>query len=1465
MDSNSLLKLDQRLQKSHNKLSMTGVNKIIYLTLAGISDVHSSVETDNSQQALKYRMNDLFRVIRKVHEKFPMTLDFKTKPLNVPFFISNNTITLDEEVASYSNVEALLKAIKKATEKVDMIIKPMKLKERSYDSASLINHFDKQFMTLLNQKRYLNIDAKDLKSMNLFNSVKILDLDNKIFQNSEFKGIQIENIYDLYIVKNWNLFFRADPGKAIEAFERVLQKLTDESNGTKMSKFQELTKDSIHPILIFDYIQHKTVNERESLNLFKKLEVYFSSNPYAFDLCSLPQIENALSWLSKVDPTQIPSSLLSPFLQFFDLHKSKTVNTQYLFEKLNVRTYYEQKSLNLKVESTREYVRPKLISGAKSDHFGFDSVENSKKTLLWLIKATGDNINDVWKIIEEGSPSKIQSYNIVMAYESHLKDQFGLLIEYSRTYNLRSMMDYFMNVKTYEDLSFLDFEKKYNFVEMLFRSQPPSDVKDRLFFDLLQEAKNKGMRLDRFCSPVWIHGLFFDSYKVDVALWQLSSNYQLDNLASDLKSRKQSLPRKNFIRKNIPEILNFIDRQFPSWSMAKERLLDELEIKLITSQAETRMILDHRGNASNWSTAEAVALFALPSDIKEKISSPDDVFQIIEFLVDARKFYPSLVERFEKIHRKQIKENVYQSEQWKEKELESLKISVKVLKIAMDKLKQLFATQSTPVQATIIAQFVNFKGYELLPVEHFKNQLFRLMLGSHADNWIVSELVKAYMDSAPKEQYTHLLSYLVASQGKSNLNSKTSIRPIFEAMGAFGIKAGQFLYSSGLLGAEMAKDLEDFLSAAAPPSRYEVTHYLEKAFGKELRNIEVIGEVVGSGSINFVVRVDFMVNGKIQEAVVRIRRPFLEGLNENENEIWAKVHQQLLVRSEGMDINSNQRAELLSAANIINESRSQSYETLKQGGPELDLSIERTVESLAKVYNYSINDGELKGWRVRPIEHLPNLQRLVSPEMQTMISVYPRVNSTPLKEIGDLKLRKELAKQILRAELRAVFEVGTFDQDGHQGNWLIDLAKKEIIRIDYSQITTITKTQRTDFSRFLFEIMNEKPNFNDSSHRKLLLRLFDFPEGISLNEKDLANLSFNISSGKQTPLKPIFEIRSLLTKYVSEKYHREIELQYRPEIRSSLASISKLRKLGDFMTTSEFQLELAKYISGLSVAKYVAKGITLTERIKERVTSIFSDRKKPTSTELISEKLNGEKIQVTLSHKEEGTFIDKVPESPILEGDIVVKGSGKTTVSDQDKISIYSDHVELDLTWAEKAFSTSNIIPITEKQFKLLPQGTKLYQRFTSGNKTPAVAMVGFSGHPIEEYSGLMTFGVLRSDYEKYGGPERSPVVGFNQLKALVNVTKNRTLTTRNGTEIVLITQEQFNLLPENTYLVDTAGQPFVKIRGMKQPRIFDFDKRYISVGFPSSKQVGFEYVGVDFKTLGVGFRNACDVFYRGH
>ncbi|MEK7690321.1 MAG: hypothetical protein AAB425_04800, partial [Bdellovibrionota bacterium] len=277
-----------------------------------------------------------------------------------------------------------------------------------------------------------------------------------------------------------------------------------------------------------------------------------------------------------------------------------------------------------------------------------------------------------------------------------------------------------------------------------------------------------------------------------------------------------------------------------------------------------------------------------------------------------------------------------------------------------------------------------------------RNALMDRILGTKKDLSIARRLFEAYLDQLPigerKSVLAHILSTFVDGREES-----ASLRTLLESMGPFGIKAGQFLRTSGLLPPNERAQLDHFLSQAAPPHRGEIMDALQRAFGKfhEAPETELldVGNLIGSGSMNYVVRAKIRDSrsGEPLEVVVRILKEGVEGKIGNENAIWER----LLARAKKDGDPDYRRLAIL-----IEEARSHAWESLKPGGIELDLERERKLYwvATAAYANHADPATGLSVHVTRPLDEVAQ-RRLIDPKLGKVVSIYHYVPNTPLAQI----------------------------------------------------------------------------------------------------------------------------------------------------------------------------------------------------------------------------------------------------------------------------------------------------------------------------------------------------------------------------------------------------------------------------------------------------------------------------------
>jgi hypothetical protein len=429
-------------------------------------------------------------------------------------------------------------------------------------------------------------------------------------------------------------------------------------------------------------------------------------------------------------------------------------------------------------------------------------------------------------------------------------------------------------------------------------------------------------------------------------------------------------------------------------------------------------------------------------------------------------------------------------------------------------------------------------------------------------------------------------------------------------------------------------------------------------------------------------------------------------LNENENEIWEKAINILRLKSNDINLSSEERKKLKNAISIINETRRQTYETLKPGGAELDLSHDRKMEELVYVYEQRITSGILKGWNIKPTIHISEIQKIIPSELQQIYSVYPRIYPVNLKDIKDENLRKSIAFEIFVTELSAIFEFGAYDSDTHLGNWLIDLINKNIWRIDYSQFITISKSLKKDFNKVFFELLEVNPVL-DKSFTNALLNLIEIPEGkYTLNSKDLSVISqkLKFTADRNDIQDRLFDLRELLNQIISDKYKIDLEIQYKREFRSGFSAMAKLSKLKELIGEETFAIELYKRCNKISKNKVK---LTLLDLAINAKGLINFQKAAPVRLDVVAKeqiKIPGDAKDKNYSNKLLEFTTVNTPTNDLLTDDVELAGHSDFDLLNSKAKSERSGNEsnKIDLTRIEKMYPDRKVIPVPYDYIKKL-------------------------------------------------------------------------------------------------------------------------------------------------------------------
>ena len=565
------------------------------------------------------------------------------------------------------------------------------------------------------------------------------------------------------------------------------------------------------------------------------------------------------------------------------------------------------------------------------------------------------------------------------------------------------------------------------------------------------------------------------------------------------------------------------------------------------------------------------------------------------------------------------------------------------------------------------------------------------------------------------------------------------------------------------------------------------------------------------------------------DAVARIRRDYVEGVVANENDVWIKVID---------DLRSSGDSEEYNTADIIEEARKQAFSTLTSEGAELDLSLERNYfDRVQETYGRRIHHGRLRGWEVRAAMPQEKLQRLVDPDKQKLFSFYERVNHTPLEQIQDAELREEMAKMIIESELRALFENGVYDPDGHPGNWLIDFDKKSIVRIDYAQLRFVSEEQRLTFKKVFSELLRPKPNF---SSRNMAIQLASLLESERPEEELVAAIMSASEKAEFTswgdPQAKLFALRNAIQDELSGTLRVKVNLS--DMLRSGLASLGKISGFAEHLPESSYTGILVRYTD---VPRYIVAATDWSQMLTNTVNSIgnmFSSG--PESPQRVEDSPIRPRVEL--------------PESISI-----ISERGIPSVADDNKPDVppaatlalenASERREYftDMNfgdWKPEAFSS--IYPLTPEIYDTLPDGAELYST-SSGEKY----IKGVDGIDLYTRRGRIAFGVRGADFMEGGGPKIADII-FGP-PADLDLSQNPYYTNKIGLRVILLRPEELALIPDRTVLFDIEGKRFIKESDdIGSRRIGEF----LRVGFPDADQLGFEKFGVSIEAQSEGLTN---------
>ena len=453
----------------------------------------------------------------------------------------------------------------------------------------------------------------------------------------------------------------------------------------------------------------------------------------------------------------------------------------------------------------------------------------------------------------------------------------------------------------------------------------------------------------------------------------------------------------------------------------------------------------------------------------------------------------------------------------------------------------------------------------LLADPHSEDEVLKLCLGDAYSDPIWSKLLRTYLGvlqvSEKKTLLAHILSGVAAHPEK-----KATISAVLDGFDAFGRRAKQALAASGFVSLERRRELRGAFNRADLPEPEEVEAQLKQAFGEKLKGVERIFPIAGAGTLNYAVTVTLTDpdTGRPRRSLVRIRRLGIAGRVINENRALEAATEILLHDSDPRVRKVAKRIEAL---------RKGSFATMAPGGVEADLSKEPALRPVAeKVYRRPAP--RRGGYRMEVVSEVldygryfdrPPGQAQPSAELMENFSIYEHVSNQDLGAIRNPELRSELAGQILKAELEAIFKHGIFDPDGQPGNWLVDSENRRLVRIDYARVNPeALPTEARQSLRAVFGALI-RPTPDAELLRTLVThydRIFDATPGVApaLGHAALAEILLDPGLPPyDSPHERLFFIQGRLEELLSARAGLpDLIISLQPDIEKTIESLSRI-------------------------------------------------------------------------------------------------------------------------------------------------------------------------------------------------------------------------------------------------------------------------------------------------------------------
>ena len=672
----------------------------------------------------------------------------------------------------------------------------------------------------------------------------------------------------------------------------------------------------------------------------------------------------------------------------------------------------------------------------------------------------------------------------------------------------------------------------------------PQPALDRLLLKLFESVEPGSDAARKLLDPSWIARSLFDSTRKKISQWQLNERFRITEQNNKLKSRDLPL-FKTDRREVVGSVRRYIDRQFKKAGAGKNAVLQWSEEQLLTNAEETRFLRERAVDDSNWYQSDRLYLVDAPQILDTQMQSNSDRWDLLQYYIGDTNTLPQFIRRQRNPQRyKELAES------------------------ARD-----LVWASTPLERAYLFQPLLDPHSGLLSTGDGKELLFNRILGAHAKNEVARTVLESYLVHSPLEDGPYLLGYAFGSLVEKEPGAIPELGDLFRAGGPFGAKVAQALRAASILPADKNKELDGFFDKALPPTRQEIYDDLKQIYGDDLESIENVRHVVGSGSINYVVLVDVRFAHSTQSTPIalRITRSNTRALVKKENEIWEKVLKELSL-SRNMAVRR--------FALVAEELRQEVMHSLGEDGDELNQKVERENLELARK-SYQRELPGMPGWKVEVTTVDPEAQKRIPEQFQKTASAFHFVNHVPVGEIGNPKLRADIARAILDSELLAMGS-GVFDPEGHPGNWLVDIQNQRLVRLDMAKLVKLKPAETQQFKRALRSVLHISWNSKnvDEAARELYEILDWESPGVSKPpfQRFRATLAKALASSELPAWDQPLERLLFLRKKLGERFDGDGVLGFQRSVRPILAALARTRIQGEQLEAREYVRRLAEWV-----------------------------------------------------------------------------------------------------------------------------------------------------------------------------------------------------------------------------------------------------------------------------------------------